>query len=135
MIWFNTCLGLGETCQKIKNNETISSCDLLDDIDFLNNTNTIQDEDEQNIKSPADLSADEETTNKDIVNNDDCGSKQAFDENNSGFKTPVVRKYKTSSSAHTETECTTPCLFSPDLLSQATQGTNFLMFFSLWLSV
>lgn len=128
-ICLNLCLGLGETCEKIENDDDILSCDLNDDIDLLNNTNTIQDGDEQKTKSPADLSADEETTSRDIANIDDSGSKQAFDNNDPGYKTPLVHKYKRNSSAHSESA--TPCLFSPDLLSQETQGILGFQYFKI----
>lgn len=96
---------------------------MLDEIDELN-INTPQDVEERNTKSPATISAHGEAGGRVIVNNDNSESKQVFIHDNQGFKTPNIRQQKTSST--TTCQVTTPCLFSPDLLSQVSQGiVNF----------
>lgn len=115
----------------MKNNKDLVAKDFLDDEDtFLaNGVTTVKypECDEQNnsfAKTPRRFSVENDEANQEDVLPFSPGEQEY---NNGslqhGFKTPVLPKHNTPISSITAT----PCLFSPELLSQATQGTFLIL--------
>lgn len=115
-------IGLGKTSEKLANDDDLSCGDFVDEIDDLEDLNYVESELQNEFPDKSFASVPEEniTKSQDNLNGVLSENKQASNQASQGFKTPVLGKHKSSSS-----EVSTPCLFSPDLLSQATQGNIY----------